>query len=82
MDDSVDRTISEQVTALSRSVMKIEKDARKFDYGNTSAGIRARKQLQKVRRETKEIRKQIQMIRYIRRDIKDEVEKEKKKKRS
>lgn len=53
-------TIVKLLHMMLRRVEKTEVDARKFDNGNISAGVRVRKQMQKVRKEAKTIRKEIQ----------------------
>lgn len=71
MGDS-DKTVTERIILLSRLVNKGERDARKFDDGNESAGVRLRKHLQKIKNECMSIRKEVQFVRDIRRKVKDE----------
>lgn len=48
---------------LIATARQAEVDLRKFDNGNITAGIRARKVMQKIRDKAYDIRKQIQKIR-------------------
>ena len=52
---------------LVRKAQGLEADLRKFDNGNASAGIRARWGLQNVRMRAKNIRKEIQRVKKLRR---------------
>lgn len=53
----------EMLDDLIKTAAKSEADLRKFDSGNTAAGIRARKRMQVIRQKAKKIRFQIQRVR-------------------
>ena len=64
MDEEVkENAIFKLLISIVRRVQKTEVDARKFNYGNTSAGLRVRKQMQKIRKDAKSIRNEVQKVR-------------------
>lgn len=65
---------TEMLEDMVETAKKAEVDLRKFDNGNTTAGIRARKVMQKVRRKAKGIRQEIQRLRKERRAANAEVD--------
>lgn len=59
------------LTKLLEEVMGAEKDTRKFDNGNKAAGLRVRKDMQAIRSRAKLIRKEIQIVRRERKNVKE-----------
>ena len=57
------RKISPILTEIIEVVVAIQKDAGKFDRGNTAAGIRVRKAMQSVRNYARTVRTEIQKTR-------------------
>lgn len=57
------RKILPILSEITQEVLATEKDARKFDNGNTAAGIRVRKKMQEIKALTKLARKEIQSTR-------------------
>lgn len=55
------------ITEIMQDIISTEKDARKFDRGNSTAGKRVRKRMQLLRSKAKEIRIIIQIERKKRR---------------
>ena len=58
-----ENAIFKLLISIVKRVGKTEVDARKFNYGNASAGIRVRKQMQKIRKDAKLVRNEVQKVR-------------------
>jgi hypothetical protein len=65
---------TDMLEELIKTARTSEVDLRKFDGGNTSAGKRARKVMQSVRKRAKAIRVEIQRMRKERKIKNDKVE--------
>jgi len=63
MDGSIEENaIFKLLISIVKRVQKTEVDATKFNHGNNTAGIRIRKHMQKIRKDAKAVRNEVQRV--------------------